>query len=93
MPMLQEQTEKEARDFKTRSLFGRVFVLGINFLAGPLVLGFIGRWIDHKTHHEYRYFIVGVILGLVWAFYESFKMAWYISKDERKSVTENGPKN
>ncbi|MFH0919024.1 MAG: AtpZ/AtpI family protein [Fibrobacterota bacterium] len=92
MSNLQEQARKEAQEFKTRSMFGRVFVLGVNFLAGPLVLGFFGRWLDHKTHHEYRYFIIGVILGLVWAFYESFKMAWYISRDDKKNEAENEQK-
>ena len=92
MSNLQEQAKKEASELKQRSMFGRVFTLGVNFLAGPLVLGIFGRWLDHKTGHEYRYFMTGVILGLVWAFYESFKMAWYMNRDEKKSDKENGPK-
>jgi F0F1-type ATP synthase assembly protein I len=76
---------KDAREFRVKNWLGKFMIVGANFLAGPLVLGLAGRWLDHRTGHEYRFLIIGVILGLVWAFYEAFKIAWYISKEDREN--------
>jgi F0F1-type ATP synthase assembly protein I len=86
-----DQSLKDAREFRVKSWLGRIMIVGANFLAGPVVLGFAGRWLDHKTGHEYRFLITGVILGLLWAFYEAFKIAWYINKEDKENPA-NGQK-
>jgi F0F1-type ATP synthase assembly protein I len=78
----QDQSKKEARDYKTRSSFGRVFVITTNYIAGTAVLGYIGHWIDKKTGHAWRFMILGAFLGIVWATYETFKLAFLLSKED-----------
>jgi F0F1-type ATP synthase assembly protein I len=86
------ESKKDAREYKEKGWLGKVMIVGANFMAGPLVLGLAGRWLDKKTGHEYRFMITGVILGIVWAFYEAIKIAWYISKDDKKQNGEDGKK-
>lgn len=77
-------TQKDAREFRERGWLGKVLIVGTNFLAGPLVLGFAGHWIDKKTGHDHRFMLIGVLLGLIWATYEALKIAWYIDKESKK---------
>ena len=83
------KTPRDAKEFQQKGLPGKLLLLGTNFMAGPLVLGFAGRWIDKKTGHEILFLTIGVILGIVWATYEAFKIAWYINRNE-KSEKQNG---
>ena len=64
---------------------GRVFMIALNFGSGVAVLGLIGRYLNRKLDHSFDYMFAGVVLGLVWGFYETFKLAYQVLiKDEAK---------
>jgi F0F1-type ATP synthase assembly protein I len=78
------KSKKDAQELREKGWLGKILYMGTNFIAGPLLLGFIGRLIDHKTGRQYMFLTIGVILGLIWAFYEAFKIAFYISKEDKE---------
>jgi F0F1-type ATP synthase assembly protein I len=65
-------------------------IVGTNFIAGVVVLGYLGHLLDRRLGHEYRYMVTGSLLGIIWALYEAIKLALWVSRqDELKD--ENGP--
>lgn len=68
-------------------------VIGTNFFAGVVVLGYLGHLLDKRLGHEYRYLVAGSSLGIVWALYEAIKLALLLSRDDdvsRNSEGKNG---
>ena len=57
-------------------------MIGTNFIAGIAVLGYLGHLLDNRLGHEFRYMVIGSILGIIWAMYEAIKLALWISKEE-----------
>jgi len=75
---------KEARAFREKSTAGRLVILGTNFIAGVVVLGYAGHLLDKKLGREYLFMVTGSCLGIAWAMYEAIKTAILLSKEEEK---------
>jgi F0F1-type ATP synthase assembly protein I len=67
---------------------GKMVFLGSNFFAGIGFLGFIGHYLDKKTGHEYKYAIIGAVVGFVWAMYETWKIAFLKSEHNKVNSDE-----
>jgi F0F1-type ATP synthase assembly protein I len=83
------RSKKEAKDFKAKSLTGRVAAIGTNFIAGVGVLGYLGHLLDKKFGNEYLFMAIGAFLGIVWAMYEAIKIALMMSREEDTRKGEN----
>lgn len=80
----QNRPLKEARAFREKSMAGRLVILGTNFIAGIVVLGYAGHLLDKKLGREYLFMVTGSCLGIAWAMYEAIKTAILLSKEEEK---------
>ena len=65
-------------------------IVGTNFIAGVVVLGYLGHLLDMRLGHEYRYMVTGSFLGIIWALYEAIKLAFWVSRQDEPK-TKNGP--
>jgi F0F1-type ATP synthase assembly protein I len=65
-------------------------IVGTNFIAGVVALGYLGYLLDRRLGHEYRYMVTGAFLGITWALYEAMKLAFWLSRQD-ESKDENGP--
>ena len=55
------------------------------FISGSILLGVVaGRWLDSKLNTEPLWMIVGLLLGLVIAFYGVYQMLLPLLNDKRK---------
>ena len=69
---------------------GRLMIIGTNFIAGVVVLGYLGHLLDKQLGHEYRYTAAGAFLGIAWALYEAIKQALLLSRED-EIKDETGP--
>ncbi len=54
------------------------------FIGGSILLGvFAGRWLDNKLNTEPAWMIVGLLLGLVVAFYGVYRMLLPFTTNKR----------
>ena len=74
--------KKENQEFKEKRIAGRLLVVGTNFIAGVAVLGYLGHLLDKRLGHEYLYMAIGSFIGITWALYEAFKLAFWLSKED-----------
>ena len=75
---------KEVAADKERSLSSRLMLVGTNFLAGVGVCTYIGYYIDERLGKKNYYLVIGAILGLVWGFYETFKLVYFLNQREKQ---------
>ncbi len=81
----------EKKEFRERQIAGRLFIIGSNFIAGVAVMGYLGHLLDNRLGHEDRYMVIGASLGILWAFYEAIKLAFWISREDETG--NDTPKN
>ena len=65
-------------------------IVGTNFIAGVVALGYLGHLLDRRLGHEYRYMVTGSFLGIAWALYEAIKLAFWVSRQDAPK-DKNGP--
>ena len=90
MMSIQEPFRKEIGAYKTKGGYGRFVLLGSNYLAGTGLLGYLGHLLDNKTGHDHLYMVSGAILGIVWATYEAFKIAFHLAKETEAEKRQKG---
>jgi F0F1-type ATP synthase assembly protein I len=75
--------KRENEEFREKRIAGRLMIIGTNFIAGVVVLGYLGHLLDQRLGYEYRYTATGALLGIVWALYEAIKQALLLSREEK----------
>jgi len=90
--LLSRIVKREKKEFGEKRIAGRLMIVGTNFIAGVVVLGYLGHLLDKRLGHEYRYMVAGSFLGIIWALYEAIKLALWVSRED-KPKDENEQKD
>ena len=75
---------------KDLKLSSKLISVASNFVAGVGLCTYIGYLIDESTGKKNFYLPIGAGVGLVWAFYETFKLVFWLNKMNK---TDNLEKN
>ncbi len=63
----------------------KLMSIGTNFVAGVGVFTYIGYYIDEKLGKKGFYLPIGAGIGLLWGFYETFKLVYLSNKKEKET--------
>ncbi len=65
---------------KELSLKSKLLSFSSNFIAGMLVLSYAGYKLDeYLGEKNHLYLLIGILLGIVWSIYETFKLVRFIN--------------
>ena len=67
-----------------KSTNSKLMMIGTNFVAGVGVCSYIGYYIDEKLGRKGFYLPIGAGIGILWSFYETFKLVYSLNKKENK---------
>lgn len=66
------------------SLKSKLLSFSSNFIAGILVLSYAGYRLDEYFGKEnHLYLLIGILLGIVWSIYETFKLVRFINTNNQ----------
>lgn len=89
----QRAFQKIYNEYKGQGGYGRFVVLGSNYLAGVALLGYLGHVLDKKTGHDHLFMVIGAVLGIVWATYEAFKIAFKLARESEMEMKAKKERN